>query len=299
MRGGGAVLFALYALLMKKQGMRATTAILAYPIAAVLAAVLAKVSFVLIKADSQFSRFGLNAFFNVTKPNEYCFFFGCVGGLIGVALAARLTHEKPMRALDTFAPFAALLVALARFAEGQLFMVGLGPIAEAGKWPSGTVFAATYYTLDYVAVYMFEACAALIAAIGAWLYRNKGCHGMKMEWTVFFLCLPQIFFESYRSSTLRWGFLRCEQLFAMLTMLGLTAKICYQTKGNMCFMRRYLPAVLMVGIAGLLVCIELALDKWTDWSALTCYLLMGGVLVLAALCRYFAVRRMMKSKKAI
>lgn len=245
-----------------------------------------------------------------TGIEYWSFFGGAAGAAIGVMLAARNYREHPMRVMNSFAPFAVLAVAAARFGY-QLMekdMVGFGSYVSQ-RIPFFTVV--NDWGEAYWAVYRMEAVWALLILAATIIFFGKDTFLR----AVFYLCIGQIFFESLHSDSLRWLFVRIEQLACMITAEAILIRNCiwrvriYQlsclnvrTSGNLkCQMEKakqvrwddFLPAIIGLLCAGVFVAVEFALDK-TDWPIPAIYGTMIAGIAAMAVTECWSQRRMIR-----
>ena len=232
-------------------------------------------------------------------PEELSFFGGAAGVCLGVALAARLAGERPIRVLDLFAPWGLLLGALARFGENFLGQMGIGPYLENPSlcfFPLAKGFSyGEDWTEWYLAVFVLEGLAMLaVAAVSFFRFREH-----RFLRSLFWLCLPQILLENLRMGSFMWFFcIRVEQLACMVTMFVLL--ILYGLRGETGW-RRFRPAGIALLCAGLFIVCEFALEgkiaflRFLNQEA--CYGLMAlGQAVLGAV-EIRAFRRMVQREK--
>ncbi len=187
---------------------------------------------------------------------EFSYYGGMAGVCLGAALAA-VTARVPVRdALNTFAPAGALMAAAARFAEGALGMQGVGmyveesffPVAVSITWDGGWV---EYY----LAVFLYSGFFSLIAC-GLSLLHGK--EEDRFRRTLFYLCMPQILFESMRIQSISWLFVRAEQLLCYLLCEG--TLILYAVRSSRRGIRAWLPALAGLAVCGIVVAGEFAID---------------------------------------
>ena len=154
------------------------------------------------------------------KADELSYYGAAAGVCLGVFLAAKILGVKPGKALNTFAVSGALLAALARFAEYWLGSLGTGDyIEEALPFP---LAVSEVWNPDfpeyYLAIFMLEGILSLRVAVFALQNRKDRLCFLR---TVFYLCLLQILCESLRATSIRWLFVRYEQLLCYLIAEGI------------------------------------------------------------------------------
>lgn len=198
------------------------------------------------------------------------------GAALGVLLAgwlsARALRVPVDTALDALLPAALLALAIARAGEYSVH-IGEGPYVEAAMLQFFPLAIVNEWGEWYFAVFMLEALCALLVL--AWtLARRDVPAGLLWRNALLYLLLTQVFCESLRAESLRWGFVRVHQLFSVLTAFALLAGDLRRGGG------KALPRVLsfLLGV-GLLIGIEFALDKWMDAPDWALYLVMLAALL--------------------
>ncbi len=272
----GLICLALFLLLLRRRGMKLVSALWGAVFAAVLGYALAKAFYVGLLCTRVWPRFGWEAFLR-TKGAEFCFFGGCLGAVLGMALGARLTKTDEKRFLSAFAPCGAFMAAGARYAERYLGLLGAGSLVENPTFQRFPFAVSNQWDEWFRAIFMLEALCAL--AVGAvFLARKKEglLPGLRLERTAFYLCLTQIFCESLRAQGMRWGFVRVEQVLCAVCLVGLLVYGCAQAE-EWRFGKRFWPVFASLLCIGLIVGVEFALDK-TDMSPVFWYAVMIAVL---------------------
>ena len=143
------------------------------------------------------------------------------GGLIGSLLALWCCGGKrALRLMDAYAPSMALMIAAFRLSEGFAGQ-GYGQYVYEG---TASVPLSLYdvrslpYELWAWALFMAEALVALVL-FAALLCRKDRRHGDGILLLLGLFAAAQIVLESLRRDEfLRWGFVRCEELFSALTV---------------------------------------------------------------------------------
>ena len=154
------------------------------------------------------------------NQNELSYYGGAAGVCLAVALSARIVRVKPCKALNAFAASGALLAALFRFAEYWLGALGTGDYLEQGL-PFPFAVSEVWnpdFPEYYLAVFMLEGLIYLRVALFAFRCRKDNLCFIR---TVFYLCLAQIICESMRAQSIRWLFVRYEQLLCYLIAEGI------------------------------------------------------------------------------
>ncbi|MCQ2457218.1 MAG: prolipoprotein diacylglyceryl transferase [Clostridia bacterium] len=275
MASGLALCMVFAAVLLRRSGRPAITVLPAYFICAVSGFVFAKLFYVLPMASGEFSQYGAGAL-TLINAEHFSFFGGCVGVCVGFVLAGRLTGIGMYQSLDIFALPGTLLIVIARAAEyfltnrfirhGQIgFGIDLDPEAWYCFFP---VAVQDRWDMPYLAIFVFEAVAALIVFIitasrdGKRITADSAYAG-RFLWAAFLLMDMQIFLESLHNQSIRWGFVRVEQLACAVGLLALTVFWCV-LRGRRTGRRDLRPVWLVCAMLVIDVGVEFALDKLPD-----------------------------------
>ena len=278
-----------------KRGMKPWSAPVGLLLSAALGAVLGKLFYVALLFQKVWSRFGAEALWRL-KAAEFSFFGGGLGVILAMALTAKLTRQKIKPFLSAFAPCGALLAAGFRAAEYFQGMLGAGIYLEPSFFTRFPFAIANQWGEWHLAIFTLESLAALIVAlIFALRKREELIPGLPMERTVFYLCVPQIFFESLRNQSLRWGFVRIEQVLCGVTVVGLIVYGCLQAKENG-GLKRFWPACCSLLCVALIVLVEFGLDKF-NFSTVFWYVIMIAVLCGFGALENVCVRRRLREKQ--
>ena len=216
------------------------------------------------------------AFF-VLRAEELSYYGGVAGVALAVCLAAKCCGRKPGTVLNTFAPAGAFLAAIFRFAEGFLGMLGFGRYLDNGIFFPVTVeLYDEFFSEYYLAVFMLEGLLSLGAMVFSLMHRTEKDCFLR---TLFYLCLPQILCESLRIQSIRWLFIRTEQLICYLFCEIILIGYAVRHKPNRFL--SWIPALAGLGICGFIVAIEYALDgKITVGGKAIPHLLLYGIMAL-------------------
>ena len=197
------------------------------------------------------------------KYDELSYYGGVAGVTLAVWLSAKILGLGGRETLNRFAPMGAFMAAMVRFAEGFLamekVMLGVGAWMEEGIFFPVTVEFVydESYSEFYLAVFMFEGLFSLVAMVLSLYHKNDRDRFLR---TMYYLCLPQIFCESLRAMSIKWLFVRSEQLFCYLFCEGVLVWHGFRKKGNCSFLRRFGPALIGLLVCGLVIAAEFALD---------------------------------------
>ena len=274
---------------LQRRGMKMAPAILGLVLSVILGWALAKLFYVALLFHRVWPRFGWEAFTRV-KSTEFSFFGGCVGVILGMALAARLTKTHVKQFLSVFAPCGALMVAGARYAERYLGMLGVGSLTDVPALCRFPFAVSNEWQEWFMAVFMLAALLALAISLVFALRKKEGwIPGLFLERTAFYLCLSQILCESLRAQGLKWGFVRVEQLLCAVTLVGLLLYSCLQS-GERGLWNRFWPIAGALACIGAIVGVEFALDR-IDLSPYFWYALMILTLFVLGWLEYFCTRR--------
>lgn len=203
-------------------------------------------------------------------PYEHAMCGAVIGVCAGVWLCARLTRQKPLRMLDAMAPAGLLMICVARF--GECFSdFGWGTVVEAAGWQRMPFAVMDMYDQWHWAVFTLE--GALAAAVLVYiLCRKEKTPGVAFSLALLWWAMTQVFCESFRAETLRWGFVRVQQaqcaVFALALML-----IWGRGMNRKAMLRRLALFALCVGVV---VFVEFALDKLNDIPNAALYALMAA-----------------------
>jgi len=237
--------------------------------------------------------------FEVLQPGDsfssfrWCYTLGLAGMAAGTALAARLCGADALRALDETAPGLCLAMAFARGAQRWLGEAGIGPILEENN----LLTMVNDWEEPVLATWAVEALACLAAAAIVWAAgkRKPRARGGSFLLAVFFLLIPQILTEQFRSGAyLRYEMMRLEQaLFAIFTLAGILAMCVRTARGKRAgFWKTWWPGIAFVACCGAVAVIQFMLDgKLMECPAAICWtmyaLTVAGMLAIAV----FSVRR--------
>lgn len=245
---------ALFTYSTAKRLKKPAAALLGSVLAVVLGAVLAKLVYYLCQIDFMIA---YETPIWSMEPDQWSVFGGASGAVLGVILAARLTKVKPVELLDAFAPAGMLVLAFARAATHFITGEGIGlgtmleedsvlnfaPLAVLNEWEE-----------PYLAVYVLETiCALVLLAVCVFVFKKD-----RAQRTVFYLCLTQIMMESLHTDSIRWLFVRSEQLFCMLVIAGIFLYRSLQLRPGKSWFQ---PIIVCLACAALFVLIEYAVQK--------------------------------------
>lgn len=288
----------LFCCLLKSRGMKMRCAAVSLPLSAVCGFVCAKVLYFLLMIGREWLYYGLSGLLRFGE-DQFSFLGGCLGAVIGVILAAKITGQPVARALDAFAPCGALGVAFARAAEH--FLPEINTSSFEVENPTLHFFplaVSNPYDQWYVALYFLGALAALAVCV-LFLARKKelSVPGVRFCRVAFYLCLPQIFLESLRGDSMFWGFVRAEQVLCGVILFLVLLRHCVTARKDG-LLSAYWPLVVCLLCIGVMVFVEFNLDKqFIPMETAANYGIMWLALLIIAACEVFAVRRRLRYVK--
>lgn len=214
-----------------------------------------------------------------------------MGLLLGGALSARPLKLDRQALLDQLAPAGLLALALGRLAE-FFTDIGQGRYVESSPLQFFPFMVHNEYGEWFWAVFMLEALCALLILLRV-LRMGREPAGQRWQEGLLLLMLSQILCESMRAESLKWGFVRVQQLAAALGLAAMMACSLKKAWPKAVKPLRLLvyPAILLAG-TGLLIGIEFALDRWLETPHYQLYLAMAAVLVMLYLCFRHLRRRL-------
>lgn len=213
-----------------------------------------------------------------SRPYEYAVCGTALGVMLAGCVTAKLTGQKALSVLDALAPAALLALAVARFGE-HFSDFGWGQVLVSPLWQRFPFAVQDIFGQWHLAVYMLEGVLALM--VGAWVLRARpGQAGESFLRALLWWAAAQILCESLRAETIRWGFVRVQQLQCavfMLAVLLANAKRAGRLK------RAGRPCLLFFAGIGVIVFVEYALDKLEFIPVPVLYGLMAAALVCMCL----------------
>ena len=226
------------------------------------------------------------------RTEELSYYGGVAGVCFAVFLAAKLLHLKPVRTLNAYAPAGALLAALARFAE-YFISAGLGPyLDDPLPFPLAvSIVWSEDYTEYILAVFFFEGLVSLVAFVLSIVHGGEPARFVR---TLFYLCLPQIILESFRTDSIKLLLVRLEQLVCYLYVEGVLIWIALKQDRRR--FASWMPAVVGLAVGALLIAGEFTLEgkimpggvfipRWITYLVMT-----AGCAVLAVV-EHIGIRR--------
>ena len=310
----GALLAALcFARRLRAAHLPVRAALTALPISAVLGALLGKCVYVLCLISRLYPRYGMGAFTRM-QLTEFSFVGVMAGVLLGAWIAARVHKIKVRPLMDAFAPAYALFAACLKGSEYFLGIHGVGAYLENESLYFFPLAVKNEWDEYFLAVFMIYAVWALLLAIASFAFGKKLSRvpGLLLNMTVYHLAIDLMLCENLRVQTIKWGFVKAEQLFGAIICLIVLVRVCYATFhrkgkdgpaaialiGKGCarcgFIGRWWPIAALFACAGLLIVVEFALDGKIAIPTAGAYSLMGATLISVSLLFVYAARRLLK-----
>ena len=223
-------------------------------------------------------RQGVMEYWLSLRTDELSYYGGVAGVVFAVFLSAKICGLKARPVLNSFAPWGALLAAVARFAEYFLFPTGTGAVLDDPlPFPIAvTIVYSEYYSESLLAVFMYEGVMSLVAFVLSLVHRDE--HRRLLR-TLFYLCLPQILLESLRSEAINMLFIHLEQLVCYIFLEGVL--VWYALAKNRKSFSSWIPALVGLAVCGLVIACEFAVDgkihlgdsripEWIIYSVMAC-----------------------------
>ena len=223
-------------------------------------------------------RQGVMEYWLSLRTDELSYYGGVAGVVFAVFLSAKICGLKARPVLNSFAPWGALLAAVARFAEYFLFPTGTGAVLDDPlPFPIAvTIVYSEYYSESLLAVFMYEGVMSLVAFVLSLVHRNEYRRLLR---TLFYLCLPQILLESLRSEAINMLFIHLEQLVCYIFLEGVL--VWYALAKNRKSFSSWIPALVGLVVCGLVIACEFAVDgkihlgdsripEWIIYSVMAC-----------------------------
>lgn len=208
------------------------------------------------------------------RPYEYAACGTALGIMLAGSLTAKMTKQKGWTVLDALAPAALFVLAVARFGE-HFSDFGWGQVLIDPIWQRFPFAAQDMFGQWHLATYMLEGVFAL--AVGVFALKVKTAKpGERFLRALLWWAATQILCESLRAETIRWGFVRVQQLQCavfMLIVLLANAKRSGSLKEA-----GKAAGLFFIGIAAV-VFVEYALDKLEFIPVLVLYGLMAAALI--------------------
>ena len=242
-----------------------------------LGLVCAKLFYSLARFSYLYGVFGVEGLLRF-KIGEFAFTGAILGVLAAAGITAGVTRQKFAAVLDLVAPEAILIAGLARFSE-YFTQFGVGEYVANTNLQFFPFALPNEYEEWYAAIFMLEGLVALIAFLV--LSSKKFPQNIhKGEMALILFALSQVFLESLRTETIKWGFVRVQQLSSVIIACAVFAYNAYRLRRLGAPLRGLLirAGVMVLGI-GVCIGVEFALDK-TDIPRTVSYMAMVAVLIV-------------------
>ena len=309
----------LFSLLLKKADMPRSAAWTTLLAGAVLGFVMSKLVYVLCLISRLYPRYGMGAFTRMTLT-ELSFVGGALGVVLGAVLCAGVHRIPVKKMLDVFAPVGALLAAWVKGGEYFLDMHGVGVYLENESLCFFPLAVKNEWDEYFLAVFMIYAILALIVALVSLAFtagkKQHKAPGTAFALTAYHLAIALILCENLRVQTIKWGFVKAEQLFGALILLSILLPMCIRAyrktalhadgptsvlktengklkkqRTHASFISCFWPVAALFLCAGLLIVVEFALDGKIAIGTAAAYILMGITLVSMSLLGFISARK--------
>lgn len=218
--------------------------------------------------------YGLNRIdFFSPYPYEYALCGAVLGVLLACTVSALAARQKLARVLDAAALPALAMLSLARLSE-VFSDFGWGQVLTNERAQFFPLAVTDMFGQWHGAVFFLEALCAL--AVLAYAARKPVGGGLRFACALLWFAATQIFCESLRAETIRWGFVRVQQVQCAVFALALLLSHARRAKAGAKQMAVRLAA--FAACIGVVVLMEFALDKWPTWPNWACYAVMAAAL---------------------
>ncbi|MBQ2948086.1 MAG: prolipoprotein diacylglyceryl transferase [Clostridia bacterium] len=218
--------------------------------------------------------FGFEGFSVISsRPYEYAMCGTLLGVVLAGVLTARMTKQSVLKILDAIAPAGLAALAVSRFGE-HFSDFGWGQIYEDIKWQFFPVGVQDIYGQWHFAVYMLEGIFALLVCVRV-LRSSSRREGERFWKALLWLSVSQILCESLRAETIRWGFVRVQQLQCVVFIFLILIVFSGKAQSD----RKLAAWLLFVFGVGIVAFMEYALDKIDALPNMVCYLIMASAVL--------------------
>ncbi len=286
-----AVSITLSILALKRHGLSMPRALDFMLLALPLAFLGARLFYFLAKIGMLLAEFGWGFFFDFARGGYAL--WGAVGGVaLACLIVGKTTHKRFSFFSDAIAPYAALMIALARFAE-YFSGEGIGPWIEDEALRFFPLGVMDVYEEWYFAVFLLEGVIALIISflVAKTDYSKSG------KRTLVFLILysaSQTLCESMRQDAyLRFGFVRVSQLVAVIVLSLILIITLVKDRDRLSIKRRATTFAVFLICVGICIALEFAKDKSAALPDTLIYLIMAvsctglGTSTWSAVCKIY------------
>jgi len=277
-------------LLCRREKVSGKVTLWAAVLAPVLGFLFSHVFYCLVQFSYVVNNLGPEAFLDFSA-NRHMLYGGMFGAVLAIFIASRLSGEKFGKLLDAFAPAGFLFIAAIRLAEGFNGM-GYGEYIEEINAFCRFPFAVydNMYEMWAWALFAGEAFYALVICAVTLLIRKKEPAGDRALLGLGMYGCGQIIFESLRRDEfLRWGFVRCSELFSGVLLL--IVLICYlvRCKNKKMNISNIICMVLFFVMVAFCLLLEFATEGRIPFlqfleTPAQCYMCMAGACVVMLIC---------------
>ncbi len=256
----------LYALLLRRGGIKPALAVLTAVLALPLIFIGAKGLFLLPK-PYVIGNAGLKALWDM-NPETFSFVGGCAGAAAACLTAAALLKADRKAALDRFAVPFCLGIAAARGAEAFLDALGTGDFVEAPRMQFFPLAVRDSWGDWVLAVFMLECFWAFLSAALVIIRRKKDARfpGLSFEIALFCLCSGQFILELWRTCSVTILVeVHTEQILCLVVMAVLMLRSCIlarrTTEPRRSLLRDLIPIWTLIPFVALNMYLQFVLDK--------------------------------------
>ncbi len=255
----------------KKRGIPASAAAAAIALSVLLGPAGARLYYI-AAVELPSGSLGETAFF-FDAPYGYAACGAVLGFIAGCALASLSGRISPGRLLDAAVPGGMAVLVLERIAEVFADSAWGDEILEE-RWQFFPVALEDGYGSWYGAVNLLEAALAL-AVLAVFFTRRCQREGSRFALMLLWWSMGQILCESLRAETVRWGFVRVQQI--QCAVFG-AAVLLWALRGMRAGRKTYAfhLGLYLAGV-GAVIALEFILDR-LSWPKILDYLLMAAVL---------------------
>lgn len=208
-------------------------------------------------------------------PYEHAMCGAVLGVCLALALSARLSLQSTACLLDAAAPAGLVMIALARFAEG-LSDFGWGAVAQQALWQRAPLCVQDLFGQWHWSVFVLEGVLALVV-LALVTRGRKQAAGLRFSLALLWWSVTQIFCESFRVETIRWGFVRVQQVQCALFALGVL--LVWNGRRGIGVRQLLRQLALFAACTGVVIFAEFALDKLNMLPNAVLYAMMAAALL--------------------
>lgn len=236
--------------------------------------------------------YGFEGSFFVAEPYYHAFCGAVLGAMLAAVLAAKLTRISVHDELESLAVPGLTMIAFARAVE-RMSDFGWGDIVQA-SWMQHFPFGVfdTVWEEWHFALFNVEALVALVLLV-VLVARHRQLEGVRFSTALVWWSMAQVFCESFRVETIKWGFVRVQQVQCAIFAAAVLLVFTLRARGTEASRRAVLSWVVYVLGVAMVVFLEFAIDK-CPWPVWLDYVVMAGTLVAMG----WSVQRMLPTQPA-